>query len=534
MEKERFPLPELLNTESLLIRPLVLEDLESFFLISSEEGPMEMMGRRHASNKEEAEEELKRWIDKKAYALVLSGEETLVGVLSLEPKPLEGYERFRQAKVEIFVGPSHWGKGYGSQAIKELAYSVFQWGLCDLIWAEAGDFNRAAIKMLDHAGFRLLDHVKDTKNVDILESDKLGRYVLFDIAPRPIDAHGEVLPQPEKIVSPEFTDDVEVSPMTEEEYQKYKEEESTAEALAKEAARLAEIEAQEIAKKKAEEEARLAKEKEEKERIELARQSLDALVKQGIDNPEEPVSETQKKEEPRMPVQQPDPINIEITEDQTVIMEINGVPHVLYQGKPKAKPVKKAVAKPAPKKAPAKPAPKKAEPKKVEPKKVEPKKPVKKSPVPPKRNKPMDPTRDFAKFGPGLTDDSQHSIHTLSFEEKVDKAPKDIRKKYKELSKYLTEEFGCSHRVSFGYDSYRVGKKVVIALSLGGVHLRVNAAIDPKVYKGTRMAVNDDSASKKYKDLPAYIKVMGDKSFKQAFRLIDDTMKSLGVKKVSK
>ena len=50
-------------------------------------------------------------------------------------------------------------------------------------------------------------------------------------------------------------------------------------------------------------------------------------------------------------------------------------------------------------------------------------------------------------------------------------------------------------------------------------------------YNGTKMMVNDDSDSKKYEGLPSYIKVISDKSYKQAFRLIDDTMKSLSIKK---
>ena len=215
-----------------------------------------------------------------------------------------------------------------------------------------------------------------------------------------------------------------------------------------------------------------------------------------------------------------EPINIEITEYDTVIMEINGEPKVLYEGKPRPKPVAKPAPKPAPAPKPVvivaapKPAPKKA--------------PII---VRKKRTKPYKPTRKLASFGPGITDDGQHSIHTVSFEDKVKAAPKDIRQKYEELSKYLIEGYDCSHRVSFGYDSYRVGKKVVVALSLGGVHLRINAAIDPKVYEGTKMKVNDDTGSKKYADMPSYIKIISDKTFKQAFRLIDDTMKALGVKK---
>ena len=113
-------------------------------------------------------------------------------------------------------------------------------------------------------------------------------------------------------------------------------------------------------------------------------------------------------------------------------------------------------------------------------------------------------------------------------------APKEIRDMYHELSDYLGEVYGLSHRVSFGYDSFRLNKKVVVALSLGGVHLRVNTCLDPKFYEGSKMRVNDDSASKQYKDLPSCIKIISEKNFKQSFRLIDDTMKSLGVKRIKK
>lgn len=213
------------------------------------------------------------------------------------------------------------------------------------------------------------------------------------------------------------------------------------------------------------------------------------------------------------------PINIEVRPEQTVVMEINGKEYLLYQGKPVQK------SKPAPKVAAPKPEPIIV----YEPAPAPVKRP---SPIKrPVRTAPYKPTRKLASFGPGLSDDGQHSIHTVSFEDKVKAAPKDIRDKYNGLSSYLIDTYDCSHRVSFGYDSYRVGKKVVIALSLGGVHLRINAAIDPKTYEGSKMKVNDDTGNKKYADMPSYIKIISDKNYKQAFRLIDDTMKSLGVKK---
>ena len=259
--------------------------------------------------------------------------------------------------------------------------------------------------------------------------------------------------------------------------------------------------------------------------------------------PEEKKEETPIEKEETITLVAPEvrPIDIEIDETDTVIMILNGVAHTIYEGKKPAprKIVKKAPRKVAPKPAP-KPAPEpEAKPAPVAEGKAEAERPiiykkviVKRPPLIQRKNtKPLGPSRKLASFGPGTSDDSLRSIHTASFEEKIKKANKDLKKKYKDLSDYLVENYGCGHRVSFGYDAYRVGRKTVVAISLGGVHLRINAAIDPKTFDGTRVKVNDDSNSRQFKDLPSYIKVISDKTFQQAFRLIDETMKVNGVKK---
>ena len=208
----------------------------------------------------------------------------------------------------------------------------------------------------------------------------------------------------------------------------------------------------------------------------------------------------------------PEPITIEVDESDTVQMEWNGKLYTLYEGVKKPRPVRK----PAPSAAPAKPKPEK----KVKLVKPQPKE--------------LGPQKEFAAFGPGLTDDSQHSIHTVSMEDKIEAAPDEVKERFEALSKYLVETYGCVRRTSFGYDAYRVKGKLIVCLTLGGVHIRVNAAIDPKKYHGTRMKVNDDSANKKYAGVPSYIKILSEKTYQQAFRLIDDAMKANGVKPVKK
>ena len=217
-------------------------------------------------------------------------------------------------------------------------------------------------------------------------------------------------------------------------------------------------------------------------------------------------------------------ITIEISEYETVEMEWNGVTYTLYQGKPRpAAPA--PAAKPAPVAKPAVrrvSAPVASAPKKVMPKRA----PGSRANV--KVKKGTGPKKALS------ADDGQHSIHTLSFEEKLAIVPKDTKKLYNDLSNYLITAYGCSHRTSFAMDAYRVGRELLVALSLGGEHIRVNGAIEPKFYKDSKMPVNSDKDVKHYADVPSYMKVGSEKTYKQALRFIDDVMKKHGVKKLVK
>ncbi len=502
------------ESERLLMRTFDSDDLEALYAIVKKRGPLEMMGEVHPESKAAAQLLLDRYMNRDYRAIIRKEDDALIGVIGLDDKALEGYRRFSHKKLEVFIGAPYWGRGYASEASKAVVYHAFNALHLDMVWAQAGDFNLAAIKVLHNAGFSFIDKVEDTYDKDIAEANELHRFVVFNPRPTMLGSSGGFMNTPAPIRVPELSDDILVEGMTEEEYQLELTHDADR-AKAEEEAKAREAALEEEKRKALEEEARRL---EEEEKLNASRLAAKHLVNEGLPEPDLP-TQPQEEEEEDMPA--PEPINLEITEDQTVIMEINGVPHVLYQGKapvkaPEKKPAPKKVAKPEPKPAPA-PAPAPA--------------PVKRPLIRPKSTKRLAPTRKLASFGPGTSDDSMHSIHTVSFEDKIKASNKDIKAKYKGLSDYLIETYGCAHRVSFGYDAYRVGKQAVIAISLGGVHLRVNAAIDPKKYEGTKMMVNDDSDSKKYQGLPSYIKVISDKSYKQAFRLIDDTMKSLSIKK---
>lgn len=416
-----------LDGEKVVLRLLEDNDLEELYANTRRAGVLEMIGREHTPTKEGAKILLNNYINDRYRAICKKDDGTFLGVIGFVRKELEGYKRFGQRRVDLWIGEKYWGYGYASDALSTFAKYGFTRLRLDMIWAQAGNFNKAAIKVLAHNGFLFVDDIQDTFHKDIVEADRLQRFVLFN--PRPVkhaSSSGSPLATPEDIRIPALSDVLVIEPITAEEMQDKRSEQAkkAADTKAKQAEEETRI---------AEEEARLAKQKSEKEEAERQRRLEKAL------------EESKKKEEAK---------------------------------------VKKMAKK-------------------------------EEAPV------------SFVPFGPGTSDDSQHSIHTVSFDEKLALSSKELQGNYKALSELLLSYPGVTHRVNFGYDGYRYKKQLIATLSIGGVHLRLNTAMDPSAYKDEpKMRVNDDSKSKKYKDVPSYIKVMGEKSLKQAKRLIEDTIKS--------
>ena len=489
------PEEAVLVTESLLLRVLTEGDLDAFSHLISQDGLIGFSPLPELS----PEALLSRYVLNHYRALVRGDDGAIVGFIGINGDALAGYDRFFGMKLELFLVQEE-DEDYVSEAIRAFLVYVFDYVRPDMVWAELVNEHPAFVHALSEAEFFYVD----------CREEGAPRYVCFNKKPTKLREGKREAVIPSKIILPE--QEASVNP-----------EEPELEVLV-DTILVEEAEAEPEPVEAVEEPAPIDEE--------ASAEALEDLVYEVVGEEGQVVAEA--KEEKPMP--ELEPINIEITEDQTVEMEINGVTTVLYEGKkrpaPAKKPQPKAKPKPAAKPA-AKPAPKAPARKAAAPIKTEERRPLPRL-VNPRNKERLDPTRELVDYGPGTSDDGQRSIHTVAFEDKMKAAPKDIRDMYHELSAYLGDVYGCSHRVSFGYDSFRINKKVVVALSLGGVHLRVNTCLDPKFYDGTKMRVNDDSASKQYKDLPSCIKIISEKNFKQSFRLIDDTMKSLGVKRVKK
>ncbi len=125
-------------------------------------------------------------------------------------------------------------------------------------------------------------------------------------------------------------------------------------------------------------------------------------------------------------------------------------------------------------------------------------------------------------------------IQRVSFETKLKKADKDLKKKYQLIKDELLS-YGVKSRVSFNGDTYRLHRVQYAFITLRGKSLKLYLKLDPKKYKDSPMPIKDESSKKKYESTPAVIKVKSDLSAKRAIALIADTMKEANIsKKVSK
>ncbi len=129
-------------------------------------------------------------------------------------------------------------------------------------------------------------------------------------------------------------------------------------------------------------------------------------------------------------------------------------------------------------------------------------------------------------------EEKQIAIERVSFETKLKKSDKDLKKKYKALQDELLS-YGVKSRVSFNGDTYRLHKVEYAFITIRGKSIKLYLKLDPKKYKDSPIPVKDESAKKKYASTPAVIKVKSDLSVKRAIALIDETMNEAKILKKS-
>lgn len=120
----------------------------------------------------------------------------------------------------------------------------------------------------------------------------------------------------------------------------------------------------------------------------------------------------------------------------------------------------------------------------------------------------------------------------LNFQEKLLTSGTDLVLAYNSL-KNLLMSYGLKDRVSNSGDTFRLHKKTYCKITMGGSHLKIYLALDPKNYLNTAIPVGDASFKELYRDIPLVFRVKSDSSLQRARDLIVDCMNTQNLTQVS-
>ncbi len=114
-----------------------------------------------------------------------------------------------------------------------------------------------------------------------------------------------------------------------------------------------------------------------------------------------------------------------------------------------------------------------------------------------------------------------------SFLGKLCQLDREVKDYYSSVKNSLISYKKVNSRVSFSYDSFKLGRKAVAKLSVRGKTLVLFLALNPNDYLGTKYYPKDFSDVKRYVDTPMMVKVKSTRGVKYAIELIDKMLEGV-------
>ncbi|MEM7319080.1 MAG: GNAT family N-acetyltransferase [Pseudomonadota bacterium] len=158
-------MPDRIDTERLLLRPIMLEDAEDLHAFFSD--PLAM---RYFGNLHHRFDETEKWVHRtlrsprnscREYALVIHG--TVIGKAGIWDAPELGF----------FLRRDQWGKGLMSEALSALVPHLFAQMEITEMRADVDPDNAASLHLLKKHGFRETHRVRSTLCIDGLWCDSV-------------------------------------------------------------------------------------------------------------------------------------------------------------------------------------------------------------------------------------------------------------------------------------------------------------------------------------------------------------------------
>ncbi len=95
-----------------------------------------------------------------------------------------------------------------------------------------------------------------------------------------------------------------------------------------------------------------------------------------------------------------------------------------------------------------------------------------------------------------------------------------IQDYYNEIKNRLMSYKGVKNRISWGYESFNVGRKQIAKFNIKTRMFYVYLALDPAALAGTKYSFTDMSSKKKYASVPVLVKIKGERKFKYVLEMI--------------
>jgi ribosomal-protein-alanine N-acetyltransferase len=149
-----------LETDRLVLRPFVLDDLDDFYAYAKVPDVGEWAGWRHHENKEISRRILDSFIaGKKTFALVDKATGRVIGSLGIEvthfPLPAS-YDKLQGRELGYVLAQDKWGQGLMSEAVKTVIDYCFNTLNFDFLTCGHFERNARSKRVIEKAGFRYL------------------------------------------------------------------------------------------------------------------------------------------------------------------------------------------------------------------------------------------------------------------------------------------------------------------------------------------------------------------------------------------
>ena len=132
---------------------------------------------------------------------------------------------------------------------------------------------------------------------------------------------------------------------------------------------------------------------------------------------------------------------------------------------------------------------------------------------------------------PVKTDDGKIFIrirYNRSFTAKLIQSDDKLKSYYGEIRNELLR-YNVKPRVSWRYETFKTGRKLLARMSVRGKTLSLYLALDPAAYAGTKYKIDDVSAVAKNAEVPVLYKIKNDRRCKYSKDLIAELMRANGL-----